>query len=472
MPIRVELKALTRDDFRRILTEPEASLIKQYVALMATESVAIEFTEDGIDAIAAIAAEVNATVENIGARRLQTIMERVLDEMSFTATDRPNDTVRIDGAYVRSRVEDLAKDQDLSRFILGGKIAVWADGSTRFAGEISARGGAEAGNGGYAEVSGKYLEFKGTADTQAPHGETGTLLLDPADIVIANGTGDGAADGNNTFMGVATAGTVAGGDAGPTTIYESELQGIAATTNISITTTNSITINNLTTDGNLNLAQNGGRTVTFSTGPGGFVMLNTANTITTNGGALNITSTGVTTLGNLATNGGAINITSTGVTLTLGGGYRSAASSAGIVSGVGTALTKTGAGTLTLAGTNTYTGGTTITVARSGRQQQRVRHRSNLSERRHAARRWHGPDFRQRLDVCEQQHDRGHLGSNLNGTLTLTGNRTLTVSNTGLTTLGRRGAFQQRDESYADDRWSRRRHYRRYCQQWRHSDGQ
>ena len=118
LPIRVELKALTRDDYKRILTEPEASLIKQYVALMATESVVLAFTEDGIDAIAQIAADVNARVENIGARRLQTIMERVLDEISFTATDRPQERLTIDGAYVRARVEDLAKDQDLSRFIL------------------------------------------------------------------------------------------------------------------------------------------------------------------------------------------------------------------------------------------------------------------------------------------------------------------------------------------------------------------
>jgi ATP-dependent HslUV protease ATP-binding subunit HslU len=118
LPIRVELKALTREDFKRILTEPEASLIKQYVALMATENVALHFTEDGIEAIAQIAADVNARVENIGARRLQTIMERVLDEISFTATDRNEDSLTVDGAYVRARVEDLAKDQDLSRFIL------------------------------------------------------------------------------------------------------------------------------------------------------------------------------------------------------------------------------------------------------------------------------------------------------------------------------------------------------------------
>jgi ATP-dependent HslUV protease ATP-binding subunit HslU len=118
LPIRVELKALTREDYRRILTEPEASLIKQYTALLATENVALEFTADGIAAIAAIATDVNASVENIGARRLQTIMERVLDEISFNATDKGGETLVIDDAYVRARVEGLAKDQDLSRFIL------------------------------------------------------------------------------------------------------------------------------------------------------------------------------------------------------------------------------------------------------------------------------------------------------------------------------------------------------------------
>src|SRR5580704_14961349 len=118
LPIRVELKALSRDDFQRILTEPEASLIKQYVALMDTEGLKLDFTEDGIGAIADIAALVNATVENIGARRLQTVMERVLDDISFSATERTGETVTVDSQYVRSRVEDLAKDQDLSRFIL------------------------------------------------------------------------------------------------------------------------------------------------------------------------------------------------------------------------------------------------------------------------------------------------------------------------------------------------------------------
>jgi ATP-dependent HslUV protease ATP-binding subunit HslU len=118
LPIRVELKPLTRDDFRRILTEPEASLIKQYVALMATEGVNLEFSEDAIDAVADVAVAVNSSVENIGARRLQTVMERVLDDVSFGAPDRSGETVKIDAAYVHKQVSDLAKNADLSRFIL------------------------------------------------------------------------------------------------------------------------------------------------------------------------------------------------------------------------------------------------------------------------------------------------------------------------------------------------------------------
>ena len=118
LPIRVELNALTREDLRRILTEPEASLIKQYIALMATEGVTLIFTEDAIDAIADVAVSVNSTVENIGARRLQTVIERVLDEVSFGAPDRGGETITIDGDYVKSRVADLAKNADLSRFIL------------------------------------------------------------------------------------------------------------------------------------------------------------------------------------------------------------------------------------------------------------------------------------------------------------------------------------------------------------------
>ena len=118
LPIRVELSALSRDDMRRILTEPEASLIKQYVALLKTEGVTLDFTEDAIDAIADIAVAVNSTIENIGARRLQTVMERVLDEISFAATDRSGETVKIDAAYVEKHIGDLAKNADLSRFIL------------------------------------------------------------------------------------------------------------------------------------------------------------------------------------------------------------------------------------------------------------------------------------------------------------------------------------------------------------------
>ena len=114
LPIRVELKPLTREDFRRILTEPQASLIKQYIGLMATEGLTLAFTDNGIDAIADTAAQVNATVENIGARRLQTVMERVLDEISFDASDRAGQTVTVDAQYVKDRVGDLAKNTDLS----------------------------------------------------------------------------------------------------------------------------------------------------------------------------------------------------------------------------------------------------------------------------------------------------------------------------------------------------------------------
>jgi ATP-dependent HslUV protease ATP-binding subunit HslU len=118
LPIRVELRPLTRDDFRKILTEPEASLIKQTVALLATEGVKLQFTNDAIDAIADIAVAVNSSVENIGARRLQTVIERVLDEISFAAPDHDGETLTIDGAYVREHIGDLAKNADLSRFIL------------------------------------------------------------------------------------------------------------------------------------------------------------------------------------------------------------------------------------------------------------------------------------------------------------------------------------------------------------------
>ncbi|MEQ8480762.1 MAG: ATP-dependent protease ATPase subunit HslU [Hoeflea sp.] len=118
LPIRVELRPLGKDDFRRILTETEASLIKQYVALMATEDLTLEFTEDAIDELAEVAVHLNSSIENIGARRLQTVMERVLDEISFTAPDQPGSTIKIDSDYVRKNVGDLAQNTDLSRFIL------------------------------------------------------------------------------------------------------------------------------------------------------------------------------------------------------------------------------------------------------------------------------------------------------------------------------------------------------------------
>ncbi|WP_018182216.1 ATP-dependent protease ATPase subunit HslU [Kaistia granuli] len=118
LPIRVELQALTQADFRQILTEPEASLIKQYVALLQTEGVNLVIAEDAIDAIARIAVEVNGSVENIGARRLQTVMERILDEISFSAPDRSGDTVTIDAAYIEAHIGDLSRNIDLSRYIL------------------------------------------------------------------------------------------------------------------------------------------------------------------------------------------------------------------------------------------------------------------------------------------------------------------------------------------------------------------
>lgn len=119
LPIRVSLDALTEGDFRRILTEPDNSLIKQYIALMGTEDLTLHFTDDAIDALAKLAAEINATVENIGARRLHTVLEKLLEEISFTASDTPEgEQVEIDAAYVHTQVGDLAKNADLSKFIL------------------------------------------------------------------------------------------------------------------------------------------------------------------------------------------------------------------------------------------------------------------------------------------------------------------------------------------------------------------
>ena len=118
LPIRVELSALTSDDFKKILKEPDNSLIKQYKALLKTEKINLEFTDDGIETIADLATEVNSSVENIGARRLHTIIEKVLDDISFTATDRSGEKVNIDKAYVEKNLGELVKDTDLSKFIL------------------------------------------------------------------------------------------------------------------------------------------------------------------------------------------------------------------------------------------------------------------------------------------------------------------------------------------------------------------
>ena len=118
LPIRVELSSLTRDDFRRILTEPEHSLLKQYTALLDTEGVELSFADDAVDALAGLAFDINDRVENIGARRLATVLEKLLEEISFTATDRAGETVTVDAAYVNERVAPLAAKGDLSRFIL------------------------------------------------------------------------------------------------------------------------------------------------------------------------------------------------------------------------------------------------------------------------------------------------------------------------------------------------------------------
>ena len=118
LPIRVELRSLTKDDFKRILTDTEASLIKQYVALLATEKVTLEFLEDAVEAIAQIAVDVNSTIEDIGARRLQTVLEKILDEISFAAPDKSGQEITIDGAYVNEKIGDLTANADLSRFIL------------------------------------------------------------------------------------------------------------------------------------------------------------------------------------------------------------------------------------------------------------------------------------------------------------------------------------------------------------------
>jgi len=118
LPIRVELQPLSRDDLRRILVEPEHSLVKQYAALMSTENVTLSFTDDAVDALSDLAADINERIENIGARRLHTVLERLLEDISFTATDRAGETIAVDSAYVNEKVAPLAQKGDLSRFIL------------------------------------------------------------------------------------------------------------------------------------------------------------------------------------------------------------------------------------------------------------------------------------------------------------------------------------------------------------------
>jgi ATP-dependent HslUV protease ATP-binding subunit HslU len=118
LPIRVELASLSRDDLRRILVEPEHSLLKQYSALLGTERVNLAFADDAVDALAQLAADINDRVENIGARRLHTVLERLLEEISFSATDRAGESITVDAAYVNDRVAPLAQKGDLSRFIL------------------------------------------------------------------------------------------------------------------------------------------------------------------------------------------------------------------------------------------------------------------------------------------------------------------------------------------------------------------
>jgi ATP-dependent HslUV protease ATP-binding subunit HslU len=118
LPIRVELQALTHADFVRILSETKANLVEQYAALLATEGVTLEFSDDAIDAIARIAADVNDSVENIGARRLQTVMEKLLEDISFDAEDRGGETLKIDAAYVQKQLAGIAKDTDLSKYVL------------------------------------------------------------------------------------------------------------------------------------------------------------------------------------------------------------------------------------------------------------------------------------------------------------------------------------------------------------------
>jgi filamentous hemagglutinin family protein len=311
----------------------------------------------------------------------------------------------------------------------GGRIILWSDHITRFYGQISARGGAAAGNGGFVEVSGKeILTFKGDVDTQAANGATGMLLLDPADIIIANGVADSAADGTGTFSGNPSGGTgvILSGDTGPTTLYESELEGLLATTSLSLAATNSITINNLS-DNALTLAQTAGRSVAFSAGAGGIIMADTNDAILVNGGTLTFTtaSGGGVTLGNLDSNGGLVTFNVDG-TSTVGG----------TISGTG-AVTKSGNGALTLSGNNSYSGTTTLTAGTLTVGSNTALGTGTLS--------FNGGTLSgdgtartlgNAMSLVVNSTIAGSSDLTLNGVFTNTNTRTLTVDNAAQTTLG------------------------------------
>ncbi len=195
----------------------------------------------------------------------------------------------------------------------GGRVILWADKTTEFYGKISARGGMQEGDGGFVEVSGKInLIYRGSVDTRAPEGKTGMLLLDPADITISDGTGDGAADGTDTFSGdpSGTIGSVAESDSAPTTIYESELEGLSSTTSISLQATNNLTIGNLS-DNTLSLQAAAGQTVEFIAdsdyGDTGDFSMNSGDTIVTQGADVRFEGENITT-GGITTNGGNVEL--------------------------------------------------------------------------------------------------------------------------------------------------------------------
>jgi hypothetical protein len=255
------------------------------------------------------------------------------------------------------RVDALASGQ-------GGRVIVWANAATRFYGSATARGGSLQGDGGLVEVSGKeYLEFRGSTDLSTAGGQIGTLLLDPTDLVIANGTVDSAADGTGTFAGSPSGivGSILAADTGPSTIYESELQGLAATANIVLQATNNVTINDLS-DNTLALAATTGsltiRADADGNGTGSFSM-NSSDTIRTRGGAVSIRGASLTNIGTINSTGNA-GIGGGSVTLTADAGVINvvgAISTTGGTNANGGAVTLTASGTLTVSGTITASGG-------------------------------------------------------------------------------------------------------------------